>query len=38
MHRGVTVIQGTGWYKKSDVKLLFILTRKYESQEVFNTI
>ena len=38
MHRGVTVIQGMGWFKKSDVKLLIILTRKYESQEVFNTI
>ena len=38
MHRGVTVIQGMGWFKKSDVKLRIILTRKYESQEVFNTI
>ena len=38
MHSGVTVIQGMGWFKKSDVKLLIILTRKYESQEVFNTI
>ena len=38
MHRGVTVIQGMGWFKKSDVKLLIILTRKYESQEGFNTI
>ena len=38
MHRGVTVIPGMGWFKKSDVKLLIILTRKYESQEVFNTI
>ena len=38
MHRGVTVIQGMGWFKKSDVKLHIILTRKYESQEVFNTI
>ena len=32
MHRGVTVIQGMGWFKKSDVKLLIILTRKYESR------
>ena len=38
MHRGVTVLSGTGWFKKSDVKILLILTRKYESQEVFNTI
>ena len=38
MHRGVTVLSGTGWFKKSDVKILIILTRKYESQEVFNTI
>ena len=38
MHRGATVLSGTGWFKKSDVKILIILTRKYESQEVFNTI
>lgn len=38
MHRGVTVIKGTGWYRKSDVKMLIVLTRKYESQDVFNLI
>lgn len=36
--RGVTLINGTGWYSKGDVKILLVLARKYESQEVFNLI
>ena len=35
VHRGVTLIKGTGWYSKSDVQILIVLARKYESQEVF---
>ena len=38
VHRGVTLIKGTGWYSKSDVQILIVLERKYESQEVFNLI
>lgn len=38
VHRGVTLIEGKGWYSKSDVKILIVLARKYESQEVFNYI
>ena len=38
VHRGVTLIKGTGWYSKSDVQILIVLARKYESQEVFNLI
>ena len=38
VHRGVTLIKGTGWYSKSDVEILIVLARKYESQEVFNLI
>lgn len=36
--RGATLIRGTGWYSKNDVEILMVLTRKYESQEVFNLI
>ena len=36
--RGVTVVEGKGWYSQNDVKMLIVLTRKYESQDVFNLI
>lgn len=36
--RGVTLVEGKGWYSKRDVELLIVLTRKYESQDVFNLI
>lgn len=38
MKRGVTLIEGKGWYSKGGVKILIVLTRKYESQEVFRFI
>ncbi len=38
VHRGVTVIPGKGWYSKSEVDILIVLARKYESQEVFRYI
>lgn len=38
VNRGVTVIEGKGWYSKGDVKLLIVLARKYESQDVFHYI
>lgn len=38
VNRGVTLIQGTGWYSKQDVQILVVLARKYESQDVFNYI
>ena len=38
VHRGVTVVDGKGWYSQNDVKMLIVLTRKYESQDVFNLI
>ena len=37
-HRGVTVVEGKGWYSQNDVTMLIVLTRKYESQDVFNLI
>ena len=38
VHRGVTVVDGKGWYSQNDVKMLIVLTRKYESQDMFNLI
>lgn len=38
MGRGVTLIDGKGWYSKGGVKILIVLTRKYESQEVLRCI
>lgn len=38
LHRGVTVLNGQGWYSKQDVKVVMVLCRKYESQYVFNLI
>lgn len=34
-HRGVTVIEGKGWYSKKEVDILIVLARKYESQDIF---
>lgn len=38
VNRGVTLLRGTGWYSKDEVKVLIVLARKYESQEVFNLV
>ena len=38
LHRGVTILHGEGWYSKSNVEVLMVLCRKYESQYVFNLI
>ena len=38
VNRGVTLIEGKGWYSKSEVNMLIVLTRKYESQEIFNYV
>ena len=38
VRRGVTQVEGKGWYAKENVELLLVLTRKYESQDVFNLI
>ena len=31
LHRGVTILHGEGWYSKSDVEVVMVLCRKYES-------
>lgn len=38
MHRGVTLVDGKGWYSQKEVEMLIVLTRKYESQDVFKLI
>lgn len=38
MHRGVTILNGEGWYSKKPVQVVMVLSRKYESQYVFNII
>ena len=38
MHRGVTLVDGKGWYSQNSVEMLIVLTRKYESQDVFKLI
>lgn len=37
-HRGVTVINGMGWYSKHEVKLLLVWCRKIESVTIFRII
>jgi len=38
VHRGVTVLDGEGWYSKHPVKVLLVLVRVHESNEVFRVI
>lgn len=38
VNRGVTLVEGKGWYSKRNLDMLIVLTRKYESQDVFNVI
>ncbi len=38
VNRGVTLIEGRGWYSQKEVDILVVLTRKYESQDVFNYV
>lgn len=37
-HRGVTVLDGKGWYSKNDVKVLIVLTHKSQSVEIFRLV
>lgn len=36
--RGVTVLNGTGWYSKQDVKVLVVLAKKRQSLEIFRLV
>lgn len=37
-NRGCTLIHGTGWYTKQDVKMLLVVVRKLESVNIFRII
>lgn len=37
-HRGVTVLSGTGWYSKQDVKVLVVLAKKSQSLQIFRLV
>lgn len=38
MHRGVTVLEGQGWYTKEERKVLVVLAKKAESPTIFRII
>lgn len=38
VHRGVTIVNGQGWYTKEDQKVLLVLVRKHEVNDVFRII
>lgn len=38
VNRGVTVLDGTGWYSQQPVKVVSVLARKHESQQIINII
>lgn len=38
MHRGVTVIDGTGWYTKENQKVIITLVRKHEASDIYRII
>lgn len=37
-HRGVTVLNATGWYSKNDVKVLVVLAKKSQSVNIFRLV
>lgn len=37
-HRGVTLLDGQGWYSKQPVKVVTVLTRKSESTQIFKIV
>lgn len=37
-HRGVTVLDGTGWYSKHEVKILMVWCRKIEAVTIFRIV
>ena len=37
-HRGCTILDGTGWYTKTAVKIVMVMCRKHESVNIFRII
>jgi len=38
LNRGVTLVEGKGWYTKEDQKVLITMVRKFESNDVYKII
>ena len=38
MHRGCTILDGTGWYTKQEVKMLIIFCRKIEALQIYRIV
>ena len=38
MHRGVTVLDGMGWYSKNPVKVVVVLAKKSQSVQIFRLV
>ena len=38
LHRGVTLLDGTGWYSKQNIKVVVILAKKNQSNEIFRMV
>lgn len=38
MHRGVTILDGTGWYSKNNVKIIVVLAKKSQSIQIFRMV
>ena len=38
VHRGVTLVEGKGWYSQKEVDILIVMARRYESQDIFRFI
>ena len=38
LHRGVTVVEGTGWYTKENQKVIITLVRKNEASDLYRII
>ena len=38
VHRGVTVLDGTGWYSQTPIRVVTVLARKHESNLIFQII
>ena len=37
-HRGCTIMDGTGWYTKANIKIVMVMCRKHESVNIFRII
>lgn len=38
LHRGVTLLDGTGWYSKQNMKVVVVLAKKNQSTAIFRFV